>query len=288
MGWTRQCGFGFIALLLLLALLTGCGPQQKGNAVSTAFEPKANAVTTALEWLGVMDEPQPAPLDIDVLCDPSAGSTCTPETLRSTLEAAMPLAASRHSSTLRLWMLGREVADTVQAASVTMDAKVRSGKAEKASRDHFVMEGLTMLETAAAPYFSQHAANRSPIAESISKLALYRTRAGAERIIVLITDAREFSSLGDFECHAPAPKAFSSRLEANRVLAPGSLTGAKVIFGHDSLVHIDGDRCTATLAAASQVQEIWKAALTHAGASEVRFEAGVPVLNPQTGEGGND
>jgi hypothetical protein len=163
-----------------------------------------------------------------------------------------------------------------------MDAKVRSGKAEKASRERFVTESLNMLEAAAAPYFSQHS-NRSPIAESISKFSLYRTRAGAERAIVIITDAKEFSGLGDLECHAPSPEAFIARLDANRVLAPESLAGSRVIFSYVNLGHIDGDRCAATLAAADQVQRIWEAALTHAGASEVRFEAGVPTLTEKGG-----
>ena len=281
MGWTRKCSFGFNVLLLLLALLIGCGPQHQGSAVPTSYEPKA-AAATALEWLGIQDVPQPRAQEIDILCDASAGSTCTPETLRNTLEAALPSVAARHSSTVRLWMLGREVADTVQAASVTMDAKVRSGKAEKASRERFVKDSLNMLEAAAAPYFTQHA-NRSPIAESISKIALYRTRAGAERIIIAITDAKEFSGLGDLECKVPEPAAFVSRLDANRVLAPGSLAGTKVIFGDVNLSHIDGDRCVSTLAAADQVQRIWETALKHAGASEVLFEAGEPTLTEKGG-----
>jgi hypothetical protein len=281
MSWTRKCGFGFNALLLLLALLIGCGPQQKRNGVSTAYEQKA-AATTVLQWLGVEDAPQPPAQEIDILCDASAGSTCTPETLRNTLEAALPSVAARHSSTVRLWMLGREVADTVQAASVTMDAKVRSGKAERASRDRFVKDGLNMLDAAAAPYFSQHA-NRSPIAESISKLALYHTLAGAERIIVVISDAKEFSGLGDLECKVPEPAVFISRLDVNRVLVPGSLAGAKVVFGDVNLSHIDGDRCVSTLAAADQVQRIWETALKHAGASEVLFEAGEPILTEKGG-----
>ena len=59
---------------------------------------------------------------------------------------------------------------------------------------------------------------------------------------IVITDAREFSGLGDFECRPPQPAAFTTMLDTNHVLAPKSLAGTGIVFSYVNLARIDHDR----------------------------------------------
>jgi hypothetical protein len=272
------------ASALLAACLAVCGCKTTAP-LDTGSKLRGSSLSTALAWLGIEDPPPPPPLDIDVLCDASAGSSCTAESLRATLDVLLPATAARPSSLVRLWVLGRDVADTTQIATVTADAKARNAKSEQARRVRLVEESRNTLMSAVTPYLGQHM-TRSPIAESLAKINMVHTRIGASRLFIVITDAREFSGLGDFECRPPQPTAFTTMLDANHILAPKSLAGAGVVFSYVTLARIDHDRCPASVGSAEQVEAVWDTALRRAGAAEVEFEAGTPMLNRIQMEGG--
>src|SRR6266852_1542773 len=65
------------------------------------------------ELTGICDAPPKSAEFIDVLCDSTTGSSCSPQTLERTLEAALRHEVERPGSRVRLWMLGKNVAQTV-------------------------------------------------------------------------------------------------------------------------------------------------------------------------------
>jgi hypothetical protein len=254
---------GAIVVLALVVLLVGCD------------------ATTARRFGLANDENLPAVM-IDILCDSGAGSTCTTETLNTTLDRELAAAAERPESIVRLWSMGTTVGDTtIVGVAVSPQNTKRGRTSRKLVQDHFVATAKTDLLKAIEPRLAGAARRRSPIAESIARIVWAAAPPRMPRRFVIITDAREVSSFGDFECGVlPKPGEFVEKLHSDLVLPSGSLNGVAVEFIHVSLGAVDGDRCAFSLSRAAAIRELWKAAITSAGAGTFRYETTDAAVTP--------
>jgi hypothetical protein len=248
-----------IAFLLALLLLASCG----------------NFGQTVGSWLGTRDKPSQPPIITDIVCDPSSGSTCTEVTLDNVLAVVLARAAEQPGSAVRVWLQGKDVPTTRMIGAVVSARPRGTGRRAKATYvARWSAEARQKLLSAMRGSAAKHW-RRSPIAEALSRVALEGGPAGAEREIIVITDALEVSDFGDFECGGlPSPKKFVATLERNRVLDARSLAGVRVRFCHLDLGAIDRGRCAMTLARAEAVEALWTAAVKAAGTSEVTFDHG--------------
>lgn len=249
-------------------------------AISTLIACNSPKAHQALESLGLSDGDPPPPAMVDLICDSSKGSSCTSETVNAVLNVALPYASIRSDSSVRFWAQGSAFGDTRLAGSQKVGRPSKPGKkSQNAYEIRWVDNARDYFAKAVEPYLARPGASRSPIAEGISKVALAGGAPGFARLLVVISDAREVSQFGDFECGpVPSGEKFTRALLREGVLMPGSLTGAKVHFAFVTEGEVDGQRCGATVGRATQVRALWLEALTRAGAAEVSFSGGVPSL----------
>ena len=245
---------------------------------------QATWLSQACEALGLCDPPSsPAEL-VDLLLDVSPGSPASEQTTLDTLRVLLPWVAHRPSSVVGEWVLGESLATTQLVASVTSTASARlSASAVKAHEAVFVHEATSTLISAALPSFGRPM-HRSPIAEGLSRLALTTAPSGSQRWIVVITDAREVSTLGgrartDFECGPlPSPAEFLRLLHDAGLLLPGSLAGARITFCYVRPDAVAGDRCPVSLRRFSQIIVLWRAALESSGATVEVLSSGLTAF----------
>jgi len=259
--------------VVLLVVLAACG----GEGDHT------NVLGSVSSAIGLGDAPPLAAEVVDVVVDASDGSPASVATIRATLDVALPYVAARPGSELRLWALGLELSDTRMLASVTSRAPKRRGERARAlEAERFVSASRALLLQAVAPIFDHPAKKQSPIAEGISRVAYSRVAASMRRRIIVITDARQVGGplKFDFECARELPDAdtFVTRLQEQAILAPGTLAQADVQFAYVALTAIPKRGCPVTLARAQRIEQVWRAALTAAGARSVEFTTDVPQL----------
>lgn len=231
--------------------------------------------TDGPDWFGASDKPLPPAIIENVLCDPSAGSTCSEATLREVLGTALGQAGERPGSVVRLWIQGRDI-ETTRMVGEVRSVKAR-GSGRRARQEHesrWIAEGLRSLMAAAEPSLRLHP-RRSPIAEAIGRVALATPPTKEPRLLIVVTDGFEVSDFGSFECDAlPTPDRFARVLARERVLPPGSLRGMSIVFSHVDLGSIDRGRCSLSLRRAADVRAIWQTALRNAGAPHVEIQSG--------------
>lgn len=220
------------------------------------------------EEVGLTDPPAPPPLTVDLVCDTSPGAPCNAATLSATIDVVLPQIAARPGSILRLWSMGDTVADAAVVGSVESTPPKKSGtQAHKTHEERFITSARSKLQQAAEPLFTT-APRRSPIAETMSKVVLAMT-SGARHVVV-ITDAREVSDLGNFECgRLPTTEEWLSRLHEARALMPGSLRATHVYLVHVEHTRIDRERCPVTMQRIAQTNDLWRAAFQAAGATSI-------------------
>src|SRR5688572_28290280 len=99
--------------MLLFAIVT--------LAVSACDRPSfAASYDAACESVGLCDAPLPPPALVDVLCDGSAGSSCDSGTLGATLDVVLRRMADSPGSRVRVWTLGKTMAETTVLAERTV------------------------------------------------------------------------------------------------------------------------------------------------------------------------
>lgn len=232
----------------------------------------------ACEWMGACDPVVPVEA-VTVACDHSAGSTCTPAALKSTITIVLERIADRPGSTLEVWTLGSDLASTSQVASLEITAPGGSGA--RVARSHAARQaeaGLELLMGQVTDYFNEPPPSRSPLLAAIGKIALAHQSGPNRWTIIMIGDALVAQPGVDFECSPPTDTAaFRAWVQETGLLPPGSLDGATVIFAYVVLNQIDRDRCPVDLQRARQVRSLWSAVLVGAGADAVLFEVGPPV-----------
>ncbi len=218
-----------------------------------------------------------APVTVDLICDHSAGSTCNRESLTTNVDVVLTHIGDHPGSLVRLWSQGRTVDDTVLVGTREVPPlKNGSRKARHGAAIRFVQEARPFLLKASEPMFGDAAFHTSPIAETISRVALSSSRPGQNRVIVIITDGREFSpTLGDFECKViPDKTVFRHQLDKHRLLMANTLANTHVVFANVTIGPIENGRCAATLERAATIQDLWQSSLAEASAASVTFTTG--------------
>jgi hypothetical protein len=257
-------------LTLFLALtLTACGDS-----------PQSGFLAGACEILGITDPAAPRRLVVDVICDRSSGSPCTQRNLTETWDAILPALASRPGSQVRLWLQGEDVSSTeIVAKAVVPEFRNHRPRVRRSEERAWVAFSRNLLLGSTRPVWTSKQPRHSPIAEALTKIAMTEVPVGSDRIVVALTDGREVSSFGDFECGSLPPKeVFLARLAKGCLLTPVTLSNVRVLFAYIGPTPIDDRRCSVTLERTERIKSLWKEALVRAGASEVRFLALAPTL----------
>ena len=245
----------------------------------------SDALSTSCRALGFCDQAPSPPVFIDLLCDASAGSSCTRQTLERALDAVLVHVADKPGSRIRLWTLAKTVGETAAVAERTVPPATRgSARAEQAQQKRFRDAARDLLLEAADPSFSEAPARRSPLAEALSKVGLAEAD-GLPRVIIAITDGREVSTGLDFECGLlPSDARFLTVLRRRSLLTPGLLTRTHVEFAFAASEPIPGRGCAVQVEREVGSRALWTAALNAAGADQVRVSSGPPVVTERPPE----
>jgi hypothetical protein len=251
--------FRVLLVLSLTTCLTGC--DEPGSV---------------LEKLGLADPPSPEPVRVALLLDTSLGSSCGPVGFEQTLDILLEGIADRPGSVVEIWELGHNLATTRFLAGRESAKPRGSGlKAQRGHKDRFLAEAGAYLRKTAEPVFNAPPKRRSPIAEGIARVALDRRDGDMSLLIVVLSDAREYSDFGDFECGVlPEDDEFLRSLHEAHVLTPASLAGGAVMFVNVTLEAVKGRTCAVTIERADRIEVLWTVALTTAGATIVEFYYG--------------
>jgi hypothetical protein len=254
-----------VVLLLMLPALAGCADASG----ATSFQ-------SVCESAGLCDEAPAPPELVDILCD--AGSSCTRESARATIEGAARFLATRSGSRLRVWMLDASVAGTRNVGELPTPTLSRRTRSRRAQLERFAVHARSVLTLSLEPAFARTGTHRAPIAESLAKIAL-ADGYGLPRRIVVISDAREFSSIRDLACgRLPSSIDFARALHRRDIFTPGSLAHIEVTFAFAASAAVRAGRCAVSIGRERTIRTLWTSALGGAGASAVRFDSGVPVL----------
>lgn len=279
-GAAFSCTRTIITLLVAIVLtapLIGCS------------KPLGKTVREAAIELRLIDAP-PLPLAlVDVLCDPSSGSTCTEAALSATLDDALAYAATaREGSQVRLWLQGErgEQLSLVRVGEVRRFVGRYESERRKDIRAWIASERRRFLE-AARPHAAARP-RRSPVAESITLVALASGLPAGRRDLVVVGDLREMSELAEMECGDASAETFRRSLDAARVLSRGSLRGIRVHLAFVQGGPVDGGRCESTVARELAIRETWRVTLLDAGAANVDIRYGAPELATPKKEARND
>ena len=234
----------------------------------------------ACKWLGVCAPADPSAEHVIILCDNSAGSSCSRSNLDSTIAVALRHIIQRPGSRLEVWELGSDGASTQMTASVTITSPLRNGvRATRYHRARQTDTARSLIRQEVYPYLQSRPPSRSPLIAAFAKMSLAVPDSGLWHIIA-VTDALEFGDGFDFECSPPRDTAlFRQSIQNAGILTTGALDGATVTFAFVTLGEIDGNRCAVEIGRARRIRELWTSVLTAAGALRVDFESGPPRLN---------
>ena len=232
--------------------------------VALAMPAQAASVDDWCVTLRLCDPPPAETTTIDIICDLTAD--CTLEKLRLTLDQSLRHCASRPGSIVRLWMMGRSVSDaTLVATADSSSAEAKAKKKRATSAQRFVDRALPRLVAAAQLAMARPKPGASPIAETLTVVSWAEART-TNRIIIVITDARQVSPIADFECKAlPDEDTWIRALAANRSLAPHSLESVSVHFAFVGVTPVAGRACRVSLERETEIRELWRVAIARAG-----------------------
>lgn len=232
---------------------------------------------SSLVSLGITDAPILPPVAIAVVCDSTEGSPCERGSVQTLVSRAVDTAFGRPGSTVRVVVLGATPGETRHVATLTTPpAAERSARAARLARERFLATVEATLCPGLDATLTRSRPRASHIVEALDEVALARDP-HLPLVILAMSDGREVSALGDFECRAlPSADAFRARLAVRNLLVRGSFTGSFVTF-------VVGDRgpvlrrdCPVSMGRERQVQALWSGALLAAGARDVRFVADLP------------
>lgn len=252
-----------------------------GGCDGSADSPRSSGAST-FESLcvsaGICDEAPAPPEIVDILCDASLGSSCNRENVRAVIDTVARFTGPRSGSRTRLWAMGPTVAESHLVGELVAPMLSARTRTRRAQLERFAAHAQSTFSLALEPAFTRPGVHRSPLIESLTKVAL-ADGYGLPRRVIVISHAREFSSVRDFAC-APLPTdiEFARVLRRRGLLAPGSLAHVEIVFAFVTSAPIGAARCALHMDRELQIRELWRTALTRAGASEVRFDSGAPVL----------
>ncbi len=257
-----------IILLCALVGVTACSKVQTTSVDLNAFS----------VWIGIAEPPAPPPVAVDIVCDPTDGAPCTRDLLRAQLHVALVAAAGRPGSSVRAWVLGTDVTglQLIDIETSPLLTTTHSARATALARERFVASADVSFAKAIESVFDRPAPRRSLLAESMTRVAWADAPPNIQRIVIALTDGREYSHFADMECRPiPQPAAFTAAIQREHVLAPHSLQGAAVALAGFDLTPMHDRPCLVTIAKAEEIRTVWRHALLHAGAASVTFRTGI-------------
>lgn len=225
-----------------------------------------NEVRGYAEEIGVLSKQVEPSETIQIVCDASLGSTCTNQSLSDIIGVVLNYLQSRPDSIIEVWNLGASVETTTIVVKATVPVISETEDSDSDTRS-WPAETKKAVLKAMRPVWDQPPTRRTPLAESLTVVA--RTDGVGKRTIVVLTDAREYR-IGDFECHPPKPERWRRMLERKGALPVGSLRDYTIIFIY---TNASPERCAANLRREARVHELWRDAMTRAGA-EFRIKPG--------------
>ena len=262
---------------LLRALRAVAATSLVAVTILSCDRAKTMSLDSIGQEIGLADPAPRPPLVVDVLCDRSDGASCTATTLRETFHAILPVVAGRSDSVVRGWMLGDDLATTALVGEQRAPSRTdgQSDRAIAAARDRFTATAEPYFAKAFESRFTTEPVRCTVLAEGITRIALTGAPRDALHVIVVVTDAWEVSRFADFECRdMPDAASFTRAIQRERVLAAGSLNGARVMFVYVELRPIRRPGCAVTPARALAARDVWTMALKSAGARDVTFSTG--------------
>lgn len=214
---------------------------------------------------------------IAVICTVRPHSTCTPETLRTSLHFVLAHATSRGIAA-ELW-LSRPDEPATLLKSVTPFKSQRRASSRTLEQDRLLWISATAddLVALALPYLQSAATSsdhRQRVAEAISLVASAHTAAGP-RSIVVVTDGRESSRFGDADCKLLQPNTFVSAVGAT--LPPGSLRQVSVHFWFQTKQQPKLRSCVSTPKKEKVLTTAWNSAVSAAGGT-ISFSVGTSMI----------
>lgn len=216
-------------------------------------------------------EPDRSTRCVDIVVDGSRGSPANRESLRASGGAALPFVATSPGGLVRVWVIGRAgFGDTRLVTSVVTPAfRGRSTKARRAAQERWAADSLRSLLGACEPLWAGARPRTSPLFDGLTKVAI-ATPGTTTRVIAVISDLREESPRGHWECGAlPRPDAFPRLLHRDSLLLPGSLSRTRVLFTSVGMGEIDGNRCPVRLDRELLIQQLWTAVIAAAGGQPI-------------------
>lgn len=276
-GSSEFCQWPVAALLLRLVIVRVLLVFAIASAVGGCEgNPTASDLCVAAELCEV--EP-PSAETIDVLCDLTPASSCDSDFNATTARAALEYLSTRPASHLRIWVMGTSAPLRPSLEVEVPESRRQSATSRERERERWVDDQtravVTLTTGGTAP------ARQSPIAETLTRIAAYP--ANGVRTVIVVTDMRERSSVGNLECgRLISSRRFEERLDQHGLLTPGSFSGITVHFAFAVSRPLADRRCPSSIAREQAIAELWSSALARAGAARVEVSQAAPVLESHT------
>lgn len=266
----RTLRFAFVAgTLVQTCVATGCKNTD------------ASALHRTLTSLGATDTPTRPPRVIRAFCDESETSSCEHGVITQLISGVVHEAYRSPGSRVEVYLMGATVAETRLIGSVTIPPREERGeRAARAAEERFLASVRPQLCAPLSAALASPRPRQSPIAESLDKISLGPTH-GMPVEVIAVTDLREVSDLGDFECgrRLPTPPEFLARLRRHGLLASGTYANTRVHVVAGDRGPVPRRTCPVTMGRERAVMQLWQTALSAAGAREITFHTELPDLS---------
>ncbi|MBI5515260.1 MAG: hypothetical protein HY909_15895 [Deltaproteobacteria bacterium] len=271
-----------VSRALRLALAVGAIAEATGSA--GCKDTDATALHRTLTNLGVEDVPARPPRVFRIVCDRSETAPCEHGLVMQLISEVAHEAYQRPGSRIEVHLMGEVVAETRLVGSATIPPREDRGeRAARAAEERFVQSIRPVLCTPLGAALASPRPRRSPIAESLDKVALGPTQ-GLPVEVIAVTDLRD-TSLGDMECgRLPSAVEFQARLRRRGLLELGTYANTRVHFVVGDRGPIPRRDCPVTMGRERALMQLWTTALRTAGAREITFHTELPDLTPLLSE----
>jgi hypothetical protein len=217
----------------------------------------------------------PDPATTVLICDTSPGSTCSAALLRTTAERVLlPALDGDPGAVLEVWPARGPASEAfLQFVAEEPPASMPKWLQDDWRNDR-AGQALDSLARFESEFTNRPTTTR--LIETVAKVALTATGRPPGRLYIL-TDAREVSGIGDWECGRIDPEAVRRTVfEGRRLLGPESLRGTHVVFVGVTHGAVDGARCDVDIERIVLIESTWRTVLLAAGAAAVEFHPGMP------------
>lgn len=227
---------------------------------------------------GLIDVPPRPTRTVKIVIDPTVQSPASADSLAQVIDSVLPDIAERPTpSCVELWSMGATVNDALRVGEACVGEAERNTKAQRKAQDRFVRLSREHLLGLAQPIFNTRP-RRSPIAETLSRVAASSTES-SEQVLIVITDGREESAIARLECGPlPTPEVFAAALQKEWLMEPESFAGIHVRFCFMGYTDAKRAGCATSVRREKELQNLWRTAFERASARSVHFDAAAPRM----------